>query len=76
MRRRAMPEMIFVDSKNVEAIGYDIGTLELHVRFLKSGETYVYYAVEEWRYQELQQADSKGQYLNANIKPNYQFAKV
>ncbi len=57
-----MPEMILVDSKSVEAIGYEIGALELHVRFLKSGETYAYYAVEEWRYQELQQADSKGQY--------------
>jgi KTSC domain-containing protein len=76
MRGRAMPEMIFVDSKNIEAIGYDVGTLELHVRFLKSGETYVYYGVEEWRYQEFQQADSKGQYLNANIKPNYQYAKL
>ena len=71
-----MPEMIFIDSKNVEAIGYDIGTQELHVRFLTSGETYVYYAVEEWRYQEFQQADSKGQYLNTNIKPNYQYAKL
>src|SRR5712664_309031 len=76
MRVRAMPDMIFVDSKNIEAIGYDIETLELHVRFLKSGETYIYDAVEEWRYQEFQQADSKGQYLNANIKPNYQYAKL
>jgi hypothetical protein len=41
-----MPEMIFVDSSNVEAIGYDTQSQELHVRFLKSGETYVYYAVE------------------------------
>ena len=71
-----MPEMIFVDSSNIEAIGYDAGTLELHVRFLKSGETYVYYAVEEWRYQELMQAGSKGTYLNANIKPSYQYAKL
>jgi hypothetical protein len=71
-----MPEMIFVDSSNIEAIGYDTGTLELHIRFLKSGETYVYYAVEEWRYQELMQTDSKGTYLNANIKPNYQHAKL
>ena len=69
-----MPEMIFVDSSNVEAIGYDSGSFELHVRFLKSGETYVYYGVEEWRYQELMQADSKGTYLNNNIKPNYQCA--
>jgi hypothetical protein len=41
-----------------------------------AGETYVYYAVEEWRYQELMQADSKGTYLNVNIKPNYQYAKL
>ncbi len=70
-----MPEMIFVDSSNIEAIGYDTGALELHVRFLRSGETYVYYGVEAWRHQELMQADSKGVYVNANIKPNYQCAK-
>ena len=70
-----MPEMTFVDSSNVEAIGYDPTTLELHVRFVGSGEIYVYYAVEEWRYTELMQADSKGRYLNANIKLNYQYAK-
>jgi hypothetical protein len=71
-----MPEMTFVDSSNIEAIGYDSATLELHVRFLKTGITYVYYAVEEWRHQELMQADSKGIYLNANIKPNYQCARL
>jgi hypothetical protein len=71
-----MPEMIFVDSSNVEAIGYDSAAQELHVRFLKSGETYVYYAVEEWVFQELMQADSKGKYLNANIIPRYQFGKL
>lgn len=71
-----MPDMIFVVSSNIEAIGYDVVSLELHVRFLKSGETYVYYAVEEWRHQELMQADSKGVYLNTNIKPNYQYAKL
>lgn len=71
-----MPEMVFVDSTNIEAIGYDSQSLELHVRFLKSGELYAYYGVEEWRYQELMQADSKGRYLNANIKPNYQCAKL
>jgi hypothetical protein len=71
-----MPEMTFVDSSNIEAIGYDPDSLELHVRFAKSGLTYVYYGVEEWRYQELMQADSKGVYLNANIKPNYQYAQL
>ena len=71
-----MPEMHFVDSTNIEAIGYDENTQELHVRFLKSGETYVYYSVEEWVFQELMRADSKGIYLNTNIKGKYQFGKL
>lgn len=71
-----MPEMQYVDSSNIEAIGYDSSTQELHVRFLKSGETYVYYGVEDWRFQEMLQADRKGIYLNENIKGRYQFAKL
>ena len=71
-----MPEMLYVDSSNIEAIGYDAGNQELHVLFLKSGETYVYYGVEEWVFQEFLQADSKGTYLNANIKSIYQYAKL
>ncbi|MCC7316600.1 hypothetical protein RAS2_18630 [Phycisphaerae bacterium RAS2] len=71
-----MPEMHLVDSTNIEAIGFDPSSQELHVRFLKSGETYVYYAVEEWVFQEFLQADSKGTYLNASIKGRYQFGKL
>ncbi len=71
-----VPEMIFVQSSNVEAIGYDAAAMELHVRYVKNGVTYVYYSVEEWRFEELIQADSKGSYVNANIKPNYRYAKL
>jgi hypothetical protein len=71
-----MPDMQYVDSSNIEAIGYDAASRELHVRFLKSGETYVYYAVDEWVFLEMMQSDSKGKYLNANIKPNYQTGKL
>lgn len=71
-----MPEMHYVDSSNIEAIGYDPASLELHVRFLKSGATYAYYGVEEWVFQELMRADSKGTYLNTNIKGRYQEAKL
>ena len=71
-----MPEMLLVDSSNVEAIGYDPDTQELHVRFVKSGETYVYYGVEEWVFQEFMQADSKGTHLNTNIKNHYQYGKL
>ena len=71
-----MPEMHFVDSSNVEAIGYDPDARELHVRFVKSGETYMYYDVDEWVCQEFMQADSKGIYLNTNIKGRYHYGKL
>jgi len=71
-----MPEMIFVDSSNIEAIGYDSANQELHVRFSKSGETYIYYTVEEWVFDEFKRADSKGIYLNTNIKNRYEFGKL
>jgi hypothetical protein len=71
-----MPEMIFVDSSGIEAIGYDVATRELHVRFSKSGETYVYYEVDEWVFEEFKRADSKGTYLNTNIRNKYNFGKL
>ena len=71
-----MPEMQFVDSTNIEAVGFDRETHQLHVRFLKSGETYIYYGVEEWVFEELLRADSQGIYLNANIKGRYQYDKA
>lgn len=70
-----MPEMIYVDSSNIEAVGYDPETLELHVQF-RNGRTYVYYSVEDWTYQELLNAESKGTFLNTRIKPNYQFGQL
>ena len=71
-----MVEMHFVDSSSVEAIGYDPDAQELYVRFLQSGQTYVYYGVEEWIFQEFVQADSKGAYLNTNIRGGFQYGKL
>ena len=71
-----MVEMRFVDSSSVEAIGYDPDAQELYVRFLQSGQTYVYYGVEEWVFQEFLQADSKGAYLNTNIRGGFQHGKL
>ncbi|MBA2238267.1 MAG: KTSC domain-containing protein [Lysobacter sp.] len=70
-----MPNMQNVDSSSIEAIGYEAGRRELHVRFRKTGETYIYYAVGERVYAEMMQSESKGRYLNANIKPNYRVRK-
>lgn len=71
-----MPEMHFVISSNIEAIGYDPDTMELHACFLKSGETYVYYNVEPWVFDEFMQADSKGTSLNRQIKGRYEYGKL
>jgi hypothetical protein len=71
-----MPEMVFVNSSSIEAIGYDHDAQELHVRFLKSGQTYVYYNVEDWVFQEFMQTGSKGTYLNSAIKGRYQYGKL
>ena len=71
-----MITMHYVDSSNVEAIGYDKNAQELHVRFLKSGATYAYYNVEEWVFDEFRQAESIGGYLNDHIKENYDYARL
>lgn len=71
-----MPEMHFVSSSNVEAIGYDGTSQELHVRFVKSGETYVYYNVEEWVFTEFMNADSKGAFINSHLRGRYPYAKL
>ncbi len=69
-----MPDMHYVDSSNVEAIGYCPETEELHVQFLKSG-LYVYAGVPEWVYVEFMEAESKGRYLNENIKECYPYER-
>jgi len=69
-----MVDMNYVDSSNIEAIGYDSDAQELHVQFL-SGITYVYYNVPENVYEEIMDASSKGSYFNRVIKGVYEYAK-
>ena len=69
-----MPDMKYVDSSNVEAIGYDEATQELHIQFVGGGY-YVYQGVPREIYDELMAAPSKGSYLNRCIKAAYQFTK-
>ncbi len=70
-----MPEMHYVGSSNIEAIGYEPDRQELYVRFLKTGD-YVYYYVEEWVFNEFMQANSKGGYLHNYIKGRYDYARL
>ena len=69
-----MPEMIYVDSSNVEAIGYDGDAWELHVQFV-SGRSYVYYEVPQDVFDAFMSATSKGSFLNRKIKGVYHFTK-
>ena len=69
-----MPEMIYVDSSNVEAIGYDGDAQELHVQFV-SGGSYIYYEVPRDVFYAFMSAASKGSFLNREIKSVYRFTK-
>lgn len=62
-------EMQPVVSSNVEAVGYDDETNELHVRF-KSG-LYIYEGVDRGTYDGLLAADSPGRYVNSVLKGAY-----
>jgi hypothetical protein len=67
------PEMQWVESSNVEAIGYDSDSAELYVRYLNQPLTYVYTDVPQSTFDDLMGAPSKGSYLNREIKPSFQF---
>ncbi len=69
-----MPDMIYVDSSNIESIGYDEETQELHIQFL-SGGYYIYSEVPQYIFEELMNSPSKGSYLNREIKGVYQYRK-
>lgn len=64
-----------VESSNINQIGYDAVAQELSVRF-NSGSVYVYKGVPGPVFADFLGADSKGQFLNQNIKGQYEFAKV
>lgn len=66
--------MIYVDSSNIEAIGYEDDSNELHVQFL-SGGYYIYHNVPRVIYDEMINAPSKGSFLNREIRNIYQFTK-
>jgi hypothetical protein len=71
-----MPEMEYVNSSNVESIGYDGDTGELHVRYLSSPQTYVYQGVSQEVHDRLMIAPSKGSFIAAEVKKVYPCYKL
>jgi hypothetical protein len=64
-----------VSSSNIVSIGYDERTMTLEVEF-HSGAVYQYYDVPVVIYRALMQAASHGQFLNAQVKGAYRYARV
>lgn len=60
-------DMIYVDSSSIEQIGYDEGSQEIHVVFLKGGH-YVYSQVSEHIFENLKNSDSIGTFVNSVLK--------
>jgi hypothetical protein len=62
-------------SSVVAAIKYDVPSSTLRVIYV-SGAVYDYKKVPQEIYDEMKSAFSKGEYLNKNIKPNYNFERI
>ena len=70
-----MVDMQYVDSSNIEAVGFDGDAGELVVQFL-SGKTYTYSGVPEETFLALLASNSKGSFLNREIKGVYAYAET
>lgn len=68
-------EMIPVSSNNVQAIGYDENNQVLYVQF-NNNSLYCYQGVPIAEFVGLQNASSKGTYLDANIKGPYPYRRL
>lgn len=68
-------DRIFVQSSNIQSIGYDSDNCVLEVAFL-SGGLYQYDGVPAYVYEELMSAASHGKYFATHIKNVYPTRKL
>lgn len=71
----SMPEMIPVDSSNIESVGYDNASETVYVSFL-NGSVYIYKGVPEYEFENLRDAPSVGSYLHRNFKNVYPYERI
>lgn len=65
-----------VDSSAITHVAYQENLKRLYVTFRGSRETYVYLDVPQSTYDELMKAESKGIFVNDEIKPRYQYQRL
>lgn len=66
-------ELREVESSNISKIGYDTDALIVEY---KSGARYKYEGVPKALYEEFLTADSKGRFMNSNIKGKYTYERA
>lgn len=66
---------IAVESSTISRMAYDEARKALTVEF-KNGSRYEYYDLPANVFQQMKAAASKGQFLSANIKGRYRYARV
>lgn len=71
----SVPNLVPVQSSNIKAVGHDDIDQKLYVAF-KSNTVYVYLDVPAETFHALLQANSKGLYLNQNIKPKHSAIRI
>lgn len=62
-----------VASSSIRAIGYDRDRSELWIAYHSAADPYVYLEVPADVFAELEEAGSKGEYVNRRIKPFYRY---
>ena len=67
--------MVKVESSNINAIGYDMSFGGLVVEY-KSGAKYMYEKVPYELYENLLKAESKGRFVNENVKGKFEYKRV
>lgn len=68
-------EMQSVESSTIDSVGYSEKTNTLRVQF-KNGSVYDYAGVAKAQFDTLLNSNSKGQYLNMAIKPQFAYTRV
>jgi hypothetical protein len=64
-----------VASSSIRAIGYDQDVSELWIGYHTAADPYVYLGVPADAFAELEEAGSKGGYVNRMIKPFYRYER-
>ena len=67
--------MVKVESSNIAAVGYDTSFGNLIVEF-KNGNKYQYKKLPYELYENLLQAESKGRFVNENIKGKFEYGRI